>query len=200
MEEKMKKEQLLEIGLNDEQIAEVFRLNGLDIENLKNENQILTKERDDLSEKLGTANKKIDEFTSLDVESIKKEAEDYKAKFEETEKKSKENMEQLKTEFEIDKAIISSGAKNTIAVKSLLDLEVLKESKNLKDDIKAQIDNLKEKEGYLFETKEPIKVVSKSNGNLNNEMSKDEFETLGYLDRVALKKENEELYNKLKGE
>jgi hypothetical protein len=57
----------------------------------------------------------------------------------------------------LDGAITKSGAKNPIAVKSLLDLEALRASKNQAEDIKMALNEVKTSDDYLFTSDEPFK-------------------------------------------
>ena len=77
----MTTEELKALGLDETQIKEVFRLHGLvvsEFKDLENENKILNSEKENLELQLKNANEKIEEFKDLDVDAIKKEAEDYK--------------------------------------------------------------------------------------------------------------------------
>ena len=159
----MTKEELQALGLNEEQIKEVFKINGIDvekakgdIEKLKNDLQAKETELDTTKEQLKTANETIGSYKSMDIESIKKSAEEYKSKFEEAQKKAKADMEKLQFDHALENALTKSKAKNTKAVKALLDLEGLK----LKDDeiigLKDQLEKVKEKNDFLFETDEPV--------------------------------------------
>ena len=56
----------------------------------------------------------------------------------------------------IEKAITEAGAKNTKAVKALLDIEALKGSKNQKDDIASALETVKKDNEYMFGSNEPI--------------------------------------------
>ena len=194
----MTKEELLELGLSEEQITGVFKLNGLAIEGLKSTNSVLEKENEQLKGQITEANEKIENFKGLDIETIKKEAEEYKTKFEKANSENEETLNQIKLEFDIEKAVLKSGARNEKAVKSLLDVEELKTSKNFKDDLEKQIKNLQEKESYLFKSENPrMKVVGKSNGTLEGGITKEQFDAMSYAERVELKKNDGNLYNEL---
>lgn len=151
----MTKEELLELGLTEEQIPGVFKINGIDVEKAKGELETKLKEVETLQGQLETANKEIEGFKNLDVEGIKQAAEDYKTKFEDAERKSKEELETLKFEHELEGAIRDSKAKNVKAVKALLDVEALKGSKNQIEDIKAAIEATKTENDYLFGENDP---------------------------------------------
>lgn len=108
----MTKEELLALGLAEEQIADVFKINGKDVEKAKG--NLATKETELAStkEQLKTANTEIESYKSMDVEGIKKAADDYKAKFEAAETKAKEELETLKFNHAIENTLGSNKAKN----------------------------------------------------------------------------------------
>lgn len=130
----MKKEELLELGLTEEQIQGVFKLNGQDINSIKSE-------RDNLKAELDVANNKISDFEKINVEEIKSEVEKYK-----------NEISNLKLDHSIENSLLKSKVKNPKAAKALLDMEALKNSKNFDSDLENQIKSMKESDSYLFET------------------------------------------------
>lgn len=127
----MKKEELLELGLTEEQIQGVFKLNGQDINSIKSE-------RDNLKSELKGANNKISELG--DYENVKAEVEKYK-----------NEISDLKLNHSIENSLMKSKVKNPKAAKALLDIEALKNSKNFDSDLENQIKSMKESDSYLFE-------------------------------------------------
>src|SRR5699024_1435010 len=86
---KMKREFLKELGLEDSVIDKIMAENGKDIENAKGdvsklEAEIKTKEKEleTLQGQLKKANEQIEEFKDMDIDAIKKAADDYKEKYE----------------------------------------------------------------------------------------------------------------------
>lgn len=163
----MKKEDLEKIGLTEEQQAEVFRLNGLAIEQYKTENaeltaknQTLETEKTNLTTDLETANNTIQEFKSMDIDAIKSKADEYKTKYEETEAKRIAELKDLELNHTLETELLKAGAKNTKAVKALLDIEALKTSQNLDTDIEAAITGLKESDAYLFDGGDDSQVIA----------------------------------------
>ena len=130
----MKKEELLELGLTEEQIQGVFKLNGQDINSIKSE-------RDNLKAELDVANNKISDFEKINVDEIKAEVEKYK-----------NEISNLKLDHSIENSLLKSKVKNPKAAKALLDMEALKNSKNFDSDLENQIKSMKESDSYLFET------------------------------------------------
>lgn len=145
----MKKEQLEKLGLTEEQIAGVFKLNGQDIENLKADKVILEKEKSNLETQLSAANEKISGFG--DYDNIKSEVEKWKNDYEDLKSSSENEINNLKLNYSIENSLVKSKVKNSKAAKALLDLDALRDSKNFDDDLNTQIDNLKKSDSYLFE-------------------------------------------------
>ncbi|MDY3007087.1 phage scaffolding protein [Anaerococcus porci] len=163
----MKTEELKEIGLSDEQIAEVFKLRGKEVEDynkLKNEFETLKTENENFKNQVASANEQIEAFEDMDIDSIKASAEEYKNKYEEAQAKAKEDIERIKLNNTIELGLVNAGTRNIKASKALLDIDSLKASKNLNDDLKAQIESLKESDGYLFKSEDgnKEKAVGKS--------------------------------------
>ena len=173
----MKTEELKEIGLNDEQIAQVFKIRGQEVENynnLKNEFETLRTENENYKSQVASANEQIEAFKDMDIDSIKASAEEYKNKYEEAQIKAKENIERINLNNAIDLGLVNAGSRNLKAAKALLDIDSLKDSKNLNDDLKAQIEGLKESDSYLFKIEEDPKQrgIGKS-GSIGDKELKD---------------------------
>ncbi|MDU7164182.1 MAG: phage scaffolding protein [Anaerococcus vaginalis] len=173
----MKTEELKEIGLNDEQIAKVFKLRGKEVEDynqLKNNFETLKTENENYKSQVESANEQIEAFKDMDIESIKASAEEYKNKYEQAQIKAKEDMDNITLNNAIDLGLVNAGSRNLKAAKALLDIDSLKDSKNLNDDLKAQIDGLKESDSYLFKGQEEPKQRSMGkSGSLGEKELKD---------------------------
>lgn len=153
----MKREFLKELGLTDEQIDRVMAENGKDIEKYKSdletkEKELETKETEleTLQGQLEAANKQIEDFKEMDIEGIKQAADDYKEKYEKAKQDAEAEIEALKFEHSLESALTKAGAKNVKAVKALLDIESLRNSKNIDSDLESAIKTLQESDDYLF--------------------------------------------------
>lgn len=94
----MKREMLKALGLEDEAIDKIMSENGKDLEKAKQSSEKITQENENLKEQLKSkdelitnANAKIEEFKGMDIEGIKKEAEDWKTKYTDFETKAAED-------------------------------------------------------------------------------------------------------------
>lgn len=197
----MTKEELLALGLAEEQIAEVFKINGKDVEKAKGELTTVQTELASTKEQLQTANTEIESYKSMDIEAIKASANEYKAKFEATKTDLEKQIESLKFEHSLESALSKAGAKNVKAAKALLDIESLKDSKNIDVDIETAITTLKESDDYLFGESGP----QGTGGSLGNggkgtgkSITKEEFEKMSYKERVELFNKQPDVYRTLK--
>jgi hypothetical protein len=104
--------------------------------------------------RLGEANQTIEGFQSLDIEGIKKAAEEWKAKAEKAEADAAAKIADLEFQSLLSSAITRAKGKNEKAVAALLDLDALKASKDQERDLKSALEALKGEHGYLFETEQ----------------------------------------------
>ncbi len=92
----MKREDLEKIGLSEEQVNEVMKLKSVamsEIDTLNNKVTQLTNEKGNLQKQIDDANKEIQSYKDMDIDSIKKSAEDWKTKYEEMEANQKAEKE-----------------------------------------------------------------------------------------------------------
>lgn len=160
----MKTEELKALGLTDEQIAGVFKLNGKSEIKGKEEIEKITAERDSLADKLKTATDALKTFEGVDVKELEGKIATLQADLKAKDDDYNAKIADLSFNALLDNLITASGAKNAKATKALLDLETLKGSKNQKEDIIAAIAAVKADNDYLFASNEPIKnAVTETN-------------------------------------
>lgn len=162
----MKREELKELGLSDEQIDKIMSLNGQDIEKHKQTAETAKATGDALKKQLDDATTQIEAFKGMDIEAVKKSADEWKAKAEQASKDAEAQVSRLKFDHALDGALTGAKAKSLKAVKALLDLESLKLNDDgsiagLEDQIKTIMES---KDGFLFESDKPEpKIVSGGN-------------------------------------
>lgn len=146
----MKKEDLTKLGLNDEQVKEVFRLNGIDINVEKSKADAAAADLKNVRDQLSTTQSQLKELQEMDP-----------AKLQEEIGRLNETLTNQKAEFEkqiadrdfsdaVNSAISAAGGRNAKTIRPLLDETALKASKNQTDDIAAAIAKIKEENAYLF--------------------------------------------------
>lgn len=161
----MKREELEKLELSKEVIDQIMAMNGKDIESSKSKIAALETELQTHKEQLAEANKAIDDFKSMDIEGVKKSAEEYKAKFEKAEADAKAQLEKLKYDHALEGALAAAKAKNNTAVKSLLNLSDIKLTEAGEFvGLNEQLEKIKTENDYLFESDEkPPRIVAGGN-------------------------------------
>jgi len=148
---------------------------------------------------LQTAQTKLEEFNDVDVNDLKTQIQTLTNDL----KTQKTNYENKIAERDftdsLKAAITTAGGKNAKAIMALLDLDTLKASKNQENDIKSAIEACQKDNTYLFGANEPINNPTNKppvgpTGGGDVAMTKEAFAKLGYRERVALKREQPEVY------
>lgn len=155
---------------------------------------------DDLKARLDEASKTIESFKGMDIDAIRKEADEWRQKAEQAEKDAAEKIAAVEFDGKLSAAITGAKGRNAKAVMALMDLEALKASKNQEADIKAALEGLKKDNGYLFEDAQTPPPYAGGTGThpIMTDITKEQFAGLGYRERVELKHNNPELYEKMK--
>lgn len=125
----MKREDLEKLGLTKEQIDTIMDENGRDIEKHKTEAETVKTTLTQTKGQLDEANKKIEEFKGMNVDDIKKSAEEYKTKFEEAEKTHKAELEKIAYNSAAEKFIDGLKPKDGLSRSAILSEFAKKEFK-----------------------------------------------------------------------
>lgn len=145
----MKREFIKELlpEISKEALDAIMDENGKDIETTKSKFSDYEETKTQLTE----ASKTIEGFKAMDIDGIKKAADDWKTKAEQAEKDAASKIADMEFSGLLDGAITGAKGKNAKAVKALLDMDTLRSSKNQSEDIKAALEAIKTDNGYLFE-------------------------------------------------
>lgn len=175
----MKTDFLKGLGLSQEVIDKIMAENGKDIEAEQKKTSKAEQERD----------------------GYRKEADDWKQKAEDAGAVADQKIQSMQFDYALSKALTGAKAKNTKAVKALLDMDGLKFNDGKIIGLDEQIEQLKSDNDYLFESDKPAPKIVKGTGGGDplpgGEVTKEAFNKMGYRDRVALKKDNPDLYAEL---
>ena len=117
----------------------------------------ITTARDNFKEQLETAKTQLKEFEGVDVKDLQGKIATLTSDLETKDKEYQNKIADMEFTSVIDSAISKSGAKNSKAVKALLDLESLKQSKNQAEDITKALEEVKKDNDYMFSSDEPFK-------------------------------------------
>lgn len=153
----MTRKQLEDMGLTKEQVDSIMKINGDDIENAKSasaaEVKNLQTEVSGLKTQVSDRDKQLETLKASagDNEALKQQIADLQAENTKTKESHESEMNQLKVDFAVEKALAGAKAKNIKAVKALLDLTDAKLDKegNVKG-LQEQIDKLTAAEDTKF--------------------------------------------------
>lgn len=153
----MTRKQLEDLGLTKEQADSIIKINGDDIENAKSasaaEIKNLQTEVDGLKTQVGDRDKQLETLKASagDNADLKKQIEDLQTENATAKANHESELNQLKVDFEVEKALTGAKAKNIKAVKALLDLTDAKLDKEGKvKGLAEQIEKLTTDEGTKF--------------------------------------------------
>lgn len=107
---------------------------------------------DDLKQQLEEANRSIAGFKAMDIDGVRKAADEWKAKYEQAQRDAEAKIADMEFSTALAGAIRDAKGRSVKAVAAMLDLDALKASKNRDGDMKAALQALKEESGYLFES------------------------------------------------
>lgn len=191
----MQRKFLEDLGIDKDIIDKIMDENGKDINREKDK-------ANSFKEQLDEARETLKGFEGVDVKELQGKIATLTSDLEQKDKDYQEKIAEMEFNSLLDSAISSSGAKNSKAVKALIDIEALKSSKNQSDDIKKAIDTVKSENDYMFGSLEPIDSLvseTKAGNPQNNDVTKEAFAKMGYSERLKLKKSDPQKYDELKG-
>lgn len=154
----MKREELKELGLTDEQIGSVMALHGVTVNELNSKVSTAEQQATQYQEQLEKNQNELNDFkaNAKGNEDLTKQLEDLQSKFDETKTSSEQQIADLKKSSAIDLALTQAGAKNIKAAKALLDGESLELTDEGLKGLDDQLAALKESDGYLFGQSEQV--------------------------------------------
>lgn len=169
----MNKEELLALGLSEEQVSEVIDGFGHmipksrfdEVNNEKNELKKQLSERDEQLKELAKSNKDNEELT--------KKIKELQTLNETKSKEYEETLSKLKLDNLIELSLTNNGSKNNKALKALLDMEKIKIENDKLVGFDEQIKSLKESDKYLFNSfkEEKMAGVTPKVGNTDEKKS-----------------------------
>ncbi|MCS5465559.1 phage scaffolding protein [Enterococcus lactis] len=154
----MKREELKELGLTDEQIGSIMALHGVTVNELNSRVSTAEQQATQYQEQLEKNQNELNDFkaNAKGNEDLTKQLEDLQSRFDEIKTSSEQQIADLKKSSAIDLALTQAGAKNIKAAKALLDSESLELTDEGLKGLDEQLAALKESDGYLFGSNEPV--------------------------------------------
>lgn len=164
----MKKEELQKLGLTEEQINEVFKMNGLDVNGAKGELENAKKELEDYKAQFTSTQAELKKLQELKPEELSKQVSDLNEKLASQKADFEKQIADRNFNDLLAKTVTTAGGREAKAIMPFLDIEALKASKNQEADIKTAIEAVKGEHDYLFISTEPVKnAVSSTASNAN---------------------------------
>ncbi len=154
----MKREELKELGLTDEQIGSIMALHGVTVNELNSRVSTAEQQAAQYQEQLEKNQNELNDFkaNAKGNEDLTKQLEDLQSRFDEIKTSSEQQIADLKKSSAIDLALTQAGAKNIKAAKALLESESLELTDEGLKGLDEQLAALKESDGYLFGSNEPV--------------------------------------------
>ena len=164
----MKTEFLKSLNLSQEVIDKIMAENGKDIAVEQKKAEKVIQERDSyklkaesLETQVNDANTEIQKFKDMDIDGIKKAADDWKETAEKAKADADKQISQMKFDYALSAALTGAKAKNAKAVKALLDMDGLKFNDGKIVGLDEQLAQIKADNDYLFESDEPAPEFEK---------------------------------------
>lgn len=144
----MQRKFLEDMGLEKDVIDKIMAENGSDINKTKEK---LEAERDNYKSQLETAQETLKGFEGVDVKDLQGKITQLTSDLANKETEYQQKLSDMEFNSVLDSVITGSKAKNSKALKALLDIDALKASKNQSEDIKTAIEKIKAENDYLFD-------------------------------------------------
>jgi DNA repair exonuclease SbcCD ATPase subunit len=161
----LKKEQLTELGIDEETAKKILALNGSDIENAKSK----FSDYETLKQQLADRDKDIETLktSKATADDYQKQLTDLQTKYKtDTEKLAKEKAD-MQFNHALNGALTGAKAKNIKAVSALLNMDGLKHDGENIIGLKEQLESIKKDNAYLFEDDTPpVKFTGATNTNV----------------------------------
>ena len=193
----MKRKFLEDLGLTKEQIDSVMTENGKDIESEKEKSKATITELEDIKNQLKEANTTITDLkkNNADNEALQSKVKEYEDTIKAQKADYEAKVRNLTLDSAIEKALHSAGAKHIDLLSIKIDREKLKIEEGGKvTGLDEQISLYKESYKDLFvpkiEGREP-----NNKGASNKGMTKEQFNSLSYKERVELYNTDKDLYD-----
>lgn len=151
-------------------------------------------------DKLKTAEDGLKAFEGVDVADLQGQITKLQRDLSAKDAAYAEKVADMEFDALLTSAVTAAKGRNAKAIRALLDVDSLKASKNQEADIQAALEALQKDNEYLFEGDKtpPPNIVLPAKGENPPAVTKESFAKMGYRERVAIKKENPELYEQLK--
>lgn len=153
----MKREQLRDLGLTDEQLGSVMALHGQTVNGLNTSLATAEQERDQFKEQLNTNQTELDGLKELAKgnEEVTAQLTELQGKFDQVSTDSAVKLAAQKKDFAIQLALKEANSVDEAIVLGLLDKDTIKVTDDGLQGFKEQLETLKEGKPFLFQDSTP---------------------------------------------
>lgn len=193
----MNKEQLLSLGLSEEQATAVVEGFGKMIPKSRLDEKIA--EVNDYKQQLADRDTQLTELQSKAQgnEELQAQIQALQQQNEQAKTEYQQQLQQKEFDFALTEALRDAKAKNPKAVKALLDTSTVKFVDGKLIGLDEQLTALKTSDDYLFMSDKLKGGTPPQGGTPPTTVTKEQFNAMDYFERVALKKENPQAYEQL---
>ncbi|WP_321389014.1 phage scaffolding protein [uncultured Enterococcus sp.] len=179
----MKKEELLELGIDEDVAKQVMALHGKTVTTLNGQISSLEAERDGLQEQVTTNQSELETLkeSAKGNEELTQRLTDLQTKLEQSATDSETRLAEQKKDFAIQLALKEANALDENIVLGLLDRETIKVTDSGLQGLSEQLEGLKESKGFLFQNDTPPadptpKITTAGNAQGGNNQPADAFQ------------------------
>ena len=178
----MTTEQLKELGLTEDQIREVFKLNGIAVENarqgvteLEQELETLKAEKENLEEQLETTKVKVEELNQdgISATELREKLKEYEEELVEVQETHKAKLRDLEKRQKATLVILEENPHNVEDILTLINFEDVELTDSGLHGLTPKLEEIKESKPYLFK-KEKEEIFEGANpedpGTKNNNL------------------------------
>lgn len=198
----MKKEELVALGLDENQIREIFKINGQDIENVRSQ---FTEQNEQAEVSRATLQARVEELEGIvsaaikpeDHEALKITKESLESELTSIKEVHAKEIDEIKFGNLLDLKLLESKARSLKAVKAELDLSEVKYEDGKLIGIDEALGKIKEEHDYLFEPKgsESVPKYTRRTGDAGNpKLTEEQFANMTYTEKLNLFKKDPILY------
>ena len=202
-------EVLKKCGVEEDKANEIVKAMGeakiytTNLENVDVRYNKLQEQKKQLEEASKTYQKQLEELTknNADVEALNKLVEQLQLSNKELEDKHSKEMYNLQFDFALEGALNNAKSKNNKALKVLLDMNSIKYQEGKLEGLQEQIEVLQKDASYLFDLNTAPQntggVGNYSRGNNNPTITKEQFRSMSYMEKMDLYNKDKDLFNQL---
>ncbi|WP_394876132.1 phage scaffolding protein [Clostridium neonatale] len=196
----MKREFLEGLGLEKEVIDKIMTENGNDINKSKADYDEVKTQLDTANNTIKERDKQIESLKKVDAEALQSEITKLQNENKEATKKYQDELKDLKLTNAIKLAITGKVHDEDMATSLFDKSKLVLTDEGKVAGLEEQLNSIKESKAFLFKTDKIETHYDPVAGNGDTTVTKEQFQKMGYTERVALFNENKELYTKLSNE